>query len=88
MNNSNKTFKIAIYSLLISLTFALLFIITDTYIFPDSCGLMLFVPILILSYLTIPISGALILIMLLFKFINKIKNKKTDNNLLDTFSIM
>jgi len=80
MNNSNKVFKISTYSLLISLSFALLFIITDTYIFPDACGLMLFVPILILSYLTIAVSGALLLIMLLFKLINKVKNKNTDND--------
>lgn len=73
MNNSNKIFKIAIYSLVISLTFALLFIITDIYIFPDACGLMLFVPILILSYLTIVVSGVLLLIILLFKLINKIR---------------
>lgn len=80
MSNSNKIFKISIYSLLISLSFALLFIITDTYILPDACGLMLFVPILILSYLTIAVSGALLLIILFFRLINKIKNKNTDNN--------
>lgn len=80
MNNLNKVFKISIYALLISLSFALLFIITDTYIFPDSCGLMLFVPILILSYLTIAVSGLVLLIMLLFKLINKVKNKNTDSD--------
>lgn len=80
MNNSNKNFKIPTYALLISLSFALVFIITDTYIFPDACGLMLFVPILILSYLTIIVGGTIILIMLLFKLKNKIRNRNIDNN--------
>ncbi|WMM23329.1 hypothetical protein RBU61_10210 [Tissierella sp. MB52-C2] len=72
---SKESFKITTYVLLLNLFISLLFYITDTYIFPDYCGLMLFVPIIILSYFAIGVSGLSLIIMLLLKVINKIRKQ-------------
>ena len=75
LNISRKSFKMTTYVLLFNLFISLLFYITDTYIFPDSCGLMLFVPIILLSYFVIGVSGLLLIIMLLLKVIKKIRKQ-------------
>jgi hypothetical protein len=76
MDVSKKSLKLTTYILFISVFILSLFFIIDTYIFPDACGLMILVPIIILLYFLIIVSGILLLIMLFIKIINKTKNKK------------
>jgi len=67
--------KLLVKVFILALSFNIAFTILDRYIFKDSCGSNLLLPILIISRLVILIFLASLVIYLLYRLFVKIKNK-------------